>query len=281
MDLSGNPSFEELLARVQRTALEAYAHQELPFQRLVEELRPERAMSHDPLVQVMFTFQNAPLRLPRLPGLKVERFPFPFESAFVDLWLDVSALDGHARANLQYKTDLFDAASVERLGRRLLGLLGAAVANPEISVSRLPILADDERRTVLGAWPNGGEAHPPEPPARELFAGQARARPDAIAATFAGRHLSYAELDRRANQLAHQLQPLGAGPDTPVGICLPRSFDLVVAVLGVLKAGAAYLPWTGHSRPRVSDTCFARRGPGWSLRRPSRRPTRRPPVRRR
>ncbi len=239
-DLSGDPSFGELLGRVQRTAVGAFAHQEVPFEKIVEELQPKRDLSRSPLFQVMLTLQNASSEKLELPDLTLS----PLEGggttvAKFDLTLALfEAPDGLA-GSFEYNTDLFDAATIGRLARCFQTLLAAAAVSPE-PVSELPLLSDAERRQLLErgrAESSGGIVC-----LHERFAQQAREAPAAPAITFAGATLSYAELNRRANRLAHALRARGIGPGDLVGLSLERSLDLVVAILGVLKSGAAYVP---------------------------------------
>jgi amino acid adenylation domain-containing protein len=242
LDLGGDPAFGELLERVRHTALEAFDHQDVPFEKLVDELQPERAMSHNPLFQAMFTLQNARLRLPELPGLAVERFRVRHDSAFVDLWLEAVPRGPETGMALSYKSGLFDAATIERMAAQLVRVLAAGLAEPGTRLSRLPVLSVAERRTVLTGWSRGGPAHPARPAVPELIARRAAAAPDAVAIAFRDREVTYGELAARAGRLAAHLARLGAGPDAVVGVCLPRSDELVAAILGVLWAGAAYLP---------------------------------------
>jgi amino acid adenylation domain-containing protein len=242
IDLGGDPSFRELLGRARQAALDAFEHQDVPFERLVDELQPERTMSHNPLFQAMFTLQNTRLRLPHLPGLAVERFRVRHDSAFVDLWLEAVPRPHQTDIAFSYKTQLWDAATVEAMSDRFTRLLRAGLAEPDLRLSRLPVLSDEERRLILTGWSIGGDAHSSEPVVTELIDRQAARTPDAVAVSFRDRDVSYRELRSRAARLATQLARLGAGPDTVVGLCLPRSDDLVVAILGILRSGAAYLP---------------------------------------
>jgi amino acid adenylation domain-containing protein len=242
IDLGGDPSFGELLQRARHVALEAFDHQDVPFERLVDELQPERTMSHNPLFQAMFTLQNTRLRLPALPGLAVERFRVRHDSAFVDLWLEVVPRPQETAIAFSYKSQLFEAETVERMASRFVHLLRAGLAEPGTRLSRLPVLSGEERGVLVAGWPRGGDAHPPEPVVTELIDRQAERTPDAVAVSFRERDVTYRELRARAAGLASRLAGLGAGPDAVVGLCLPRSDELVVAVLGILGSGAAYLP---------------------------------------
>ncbi|MGK4578986.1 non-ribosomal peptide synthase/polyketide synthase [Kitasatospora sp. HPMI-4] len=244
-DTSGDPAFTELLGRVRENALAAYAHQDLPFEHLVEVLNPVRSLSHHPLFQVMLALQNAPTGEFELPGLRVSAVPVPTGTAKFDLFFALSERYGPegGRAGLsgavEYSTDLFDQATVETLAARWVRLLEAVVADPEQRIGRIDLLSAAERRELLAA----GEATSAESRGlAELFRAQAQASPDAVAVVFEETALSYAELDARANRLAHELIRRGAGPERIVALALPRSPEFVVAVLAVLKTGAAYLP---------------------------------------
>src|SRR5499425_1360040 len=246
-DTSGNPSFRDLIGRVRASNLAAYSHQELPFERLVEALNPARSLAHHPLFQVMLALQNnAPAQL-ELKGLSARVEPVVGTSAKFDLSVSLAeqrGADGSAgglSGVMEYASDLFDRGSVEALAGRLVRLLEAAVAAPDVAIGRLEILSAEERRTLLQEWTATGRALPGAT-LPQLFAAQAAATPDAVAVVFAGEQLSYGELDARANQLAHHLRALGVGAESVVGVCLERSLELVVALLGILKAGGGYLP---------------------------------------
>ena len=247
-DTSGNPSFRELIARVRTTNLAAYSHQDLPFERLVEVLNPARSLSRHPLFQVMLAFQNtAPVSFAELPGLTVSFEPLATTSAKFDLSLALGeqrGADGSPAGidgALEYATDLFDRGTVETMIGRLVRLLEAAVADPDRAIGSLDVLSPDERRTILHGWNDTAHAIP-SATLPELFAAQVARTPDAIAVVFEDQSLTYAQLDARANQLAHHLRDLGVGPETVVALCVERSLDMVVGLIGILKAGGAYLP---------------------------------------
>ena len=246
-DTGGNPSFRDLIARVRATNLAAYNHQELPFERLVEIVNPARSLARHPLFQVMLAFQNnAPVGLD-LPGLTTAFEPVAATTAKFDLSVSLGeqrSSDGSPAGIsgvLEYSTDLFDRASMEAMAARLVRLLEAALAAPDRAIGSLDILAPAERHTILREW-NDTARPVPVATLPELFAAQAARTPDAVAVVFEETTLSYAELDARANQLAHHLQGLGVGPEVVVGLCVERSLEMVVALLGILKAGGAYLP---------------------------------------
>jgi amino acid adenylation domain-containing protein len=235
-------AFETLLAQAREAALFAYAHQELPFERLVEELRPERDLSRSPLVQVLFQLQNAPMPELRLTGLRMAPVAGQEPSAKFDLVLNASSGDGAWSGAWRYNADLFDRSTVARMAGHFSTLLAAALAAPARRLADLPLLSAGEAHQIVTEWNEG----PPADLARcglyELFLGQATQRPDACALAGETGRLSYGELATRANRLARHLVALGAGPGHLVGLCLERSADLVLAILGVLAAGAAYVP---------------------------------------
>jgi amino acid adenylation domain-containing protein len=242
-DLSGRPSFIELLHKTKDVALEAYAHQDVPFQKLVEALAPERNLASTPLFQVMFSLQNAPRGDLRLGPALLQ----PFDAvdngtAKFDLTL-LQAEDGSGRlaSSLQYSTDLFEAATIDRLVGHYEHLLTSIISAPHASVHSLEILRPQERRILLEDF-NRTASPVPETTVARLFEEQADRTPEALAVQYGEESLSYMELDRRASQLAHYLIRTGAGPETLVGVCLNRSVSMIVALLGILKSGAAYVP---------------------------------------
>jgi amino acid adenylation domain-containing protein len=241
-NLGGDPTFREALRRVREVALGAYNHQELPFEKLVEELQPERDASRNPLYQVSFHLFTAPTAIRPPPGstplqLKVDR-----ETANIDLAFDMSETADGLVARIEYSTDLFDAATIARMADRFRILLDGIVADPDGRISALPFLAESERDQVVVQWNDTAADYPQSVCAHQLFEAQVDRTPDAVAVVAKGQELTYQELSRRANQLAHHLQAIGVGPETVVGVCVERSLDLIVALLGVLKAGGAYLP---------------------------------------
>ena len=241
-DLSGDPSFAELLARVHATALEAYEHQDLPFERLVDELQPERDQSRNPIFQVVFAMQNASREPLALPGLSIEPLAAAVRATRFDLELHVAEAADGIRVGFCFNRDLFDASTIERMGRHYLRLLEGAAAAPETPISRLPMLLDEERVLLLERWNDPSVAFPVTECLHERFEAQADRTPQAVAVSFEGSRLSYAELDARANQVAHVLAEQGVGPETRVGLCLERGPGLVVGILAVLKAGGGYVP---------------------------------------
>ncbi|MEV4224416.1 amino acid adenylation domain-containing protein [Nonomuraea sp. NPDC049725] len=241
-ELGGEPGFRELLARVRAAALEAFAHQSVPFEMLVQRLAPQREFAHNPLFQVMFAFQNAPDQEMTLGEAVVEPFRMANDTAKFDLWLSMSdARDGGIDGVIEYDTALFDRATVERLAAALECLLTSACDRPDARVTELATLPAADRDAVL-ALGTGEPAGIPPFTVPELIARQGARRPQAVAVTFEGGSLTYRELEERAAALARRLRAMGAGPETRVAVVMRRSTELVVALLGILKAGAAYVP---------------------------------------
>jgi amino acid adenylation domain-containing protein len=246
-DTSADPSFSRLLERVRATDLAAYAHQELPFERLVEILEPARSLVHHPLFQVMLAFQSGPAASLELSGIVARLEPVATDTAKFDLILSFNErlpADGSLqgiKGFIEYRSDLFEAGTVEAIGRRLVRLLEAVVADPDQRIGAIELLSPQERRQLLVEWnATGCEVANSSLPA--LFEAQVDRSPQATALVFEQSSLSYTELNAQANRLAHCLISRGIGPEQLVAIALPRSIEMVVALLGVLKAGAAYLP---------------------------------------
>jgi len=250
-DLSGDPTFQELLERIRETAMGAFEHQDLPFEKLVEELQPERDLSRSPLFQVMFTLQNAVFPNLQLPGLNVSVQEVDSGTVKFDLLLSLEENNG-LRGKLEYATDLFETATMQRLLGHFRTLLAGIVANPHQRLSRLPLLTESERQQLLSDWQPGSlelRATGPNsrvsdttPAVHHLIAAQAKRTPAAIAVVCGDQQLNYEELNRRANQLAHYLNKAGVGPGVIVGLYLERSLEAVIGLLGILKAGGVYLP---------------------------------------
>jgi amino acid adenylation domain-containing protein/non-ribosomal peptide synthase protein (TIGR01720 family) len=240
-DLSGNPSFRKLLDRVREVALEASTHQDLPFEKLVDELRLERDLSRTPLFQVVFVLQNAPRQALELPGLTITPLQVEGETAKFDLILGITDAEQGLMVQVEYNTDLFNEDSITRMLGHYQTLLEGIVTNPDQCLSNLPLLTEAERHQLLER--NKSRAiYPKDSCLHDLFEAQVERTPDAIAVACEGERLTYRELNARANQLAHHLRSLGVGPDVLVACSLERSLDLVIAILGILKAGGAYLP---------------------------------------
>ncbi|HEX6903706.1 MAG TPA: non-ribosomal peptide synthase/polyketide synthase [Thermoanaerobaculia bacterium] len=240
-DLSGSPDFLGLLGRVRRGTLDAFAHQELPFEKVVEELQPERDLSRSPLFQVMFALQNASSSKLDLPGLTLSRWPLGEPVAKFDLSLAMSEGPEGLSGSLEYSVDLFDRSTIDRTLGHFRVLLNAIVSDPRRSVSELPLLTGAERDQLLGEW-NATDSPVPESCVHEGIAARAAASPEAAAVVFGADLLTYRELDQRANALAHRLRELGVGPEVRVGVALERSLEMVIGLLAVLKAGGAYVP---------------------------------------
>ncbi|MBW8879229.1 MAG: amino acid adenylation domain-containing protein, partial [Acidobacteria bacterium] len=244
-DLSGSPDFVALLERVRETTLSAYAHQEVPFERLVEDLSPERDLSRPPLVQVLLSLQNAPSGPLELPGLALTASGVTTETAKLDLSCTLTETDRGLAGMLEYSRDLFEGATMERLAGHFTRLLAGAVADPRRRLSELPLLSAVDRSQLLVEWNDVG----PVPPSdaltlHELFEAQAARTPEAVALVMgsSGERWTYRELDLWADGLAHRLAGLGVGPEVRVGVCLTRTPLLVASLLAVLKAGGAYVP---------------------------------------
>ena len=241
-DLSGTPSFVQLLSRTRETCLGAYAHQDLPFEKLVAELQVQRDMSRHPLFQVMLVLQ--PLELQDIPlhGLTISSFPLTNETAKFDLTLSLVEHSDGLTGTIEYSTDLFNADTINRLAGHFQTLLEAVVEQPETSIAQLPLLTAQERYQILVEWNATQTDYPKDQCIHQLFEEQVARTPDAIAVVFEDQQLSYQALNAKANQLAHYLQTVGVKPDTLVAICLERSFDMVIGLLAILKAGGAYVP---------------------------------------
>ena len=240
--LDGNPAFYELLHRTQATVLEALAHQDLPFEKLVEELQPERSASHSPLIQVMFALQDELSDNLKLPGLAISQFPLDPGTAKFDLTFTIVKSGAEFNCCAEYNSDLFEPATVRRMLRHYEKLLESIASEPDQFISDIPLLTAEERQRMLVDWNKTAAEYPREKCVHELFAAQAAATPKAVAVVFGDESLTYEELNWRANQLAHHLKFLGAGPETLVAISMERSLEMVIALLGTLKAGAAYVP---------------------------------------
>ncbi|MFJ5927354.1 amino acid adenylation domain-containing protein [Kitasatospora sp. NPDC092948] len=239
--LDGDPSFATVLGRVREACLGLYAHQDVPFERLVEELRPERDLSRPPIFQSCFSYQDDPVAARPIGGLRLERLELPAQGARFDLEFQSFTRDGALSGWFEYDRDLFEPATMARMAGHFRRLAELVVAAPDTPVAELELLDAEERRQVLAAgsgaateWPDAGWIH-------EIVQEQAHRTPDAEAVRFEGESLSYAALNQRANRLAHTLIRLGTGPDSLVGVAMERSVELVVALLAVLKAGGAYV----------------------------------------
>jgi amino acid adenylation domain-containing protein len=240
--IAADQTFQELLHQVCEVALGAYANQDLPFELLVEKLQPQRTLSYKPLFQVMFVLQNAPERSMILPGVTLHSQFSHTDTAKFDLTLSMSKREGGLTGQIEYSTDLFEPATIARMVSHLQNLLHAIVYNPQQRLSELPLLTEPEQHHVLTEWNDTRTDYSLDRSIHQLIETQVEYTPDSIAVTFDNQQISYQELNHRANQLAHYLRSLGMKPETLVGICLERSLDMVIAILAVLKAGAAYVP---------------------------------------
>ena len=252
VDLSGNPSFRELLGRVRETALDAYAHQDMPFDKLVEELHPQRTLSHTPIFQVIFAFENASHAQGGLntTGLEVDR-----GITHADLSLFITEKADSLSCMWEYSTDLFDKETIERMIRNYQTLLESIIESPDERIAYLQSSSDEELQRLLVDWNSAKSSEPSARCIHEVFEAQAEQTPEAIALVSGNERLSYRQLNARANQVAHYLQKHGVGPETPVGVCLERSAQMIVALLGVLKAGGAYVPLDpGYPQERLAFT---------------------------
>ncbi|MEH2001260.1 MAG: amino acid adenylation domain-containing protein [Nostoc sp.] len=241
-DLSGNPSFKQLLSRVRQLMSQAYAHSDLPFEELVKALQPERDLSHTPLFQVMFLLQNASISQVDLTGLTVSPLVTERTTAKFDLTLFMENTTTGLVSTWEYNTDLFDASTIERMAGHFVTLLSGIVANPKEQISQLPLLTKPEQRELFVEWNDTQAEYPLDKCIYELFEEQVKRTPDAVAVVFENQQLTYQQLNCRANQLANYLQSLGVKADVLVGLCVERSLEMVVALLGILKAGGAYVP---------------------------------------
>ena len=240
--VEGKLSFQELLGRVREICLGAYAYQDMPFEHLVEQLQPERDLSRQPLFQVMLTLQNAPAERLGGEGLRLSNLEVPDETSKFDLFLSTAEIKDCLGYILNYNTDLFEATTIERMGAHFKSLLQGIVANPVRKLSELELLSPDERRQILYEWNRTAGVCASSRCVHQLVQEQAERTPEATAICFRGSHLSYRELDRRANRIAYRLRLYGVGPEQVVGICADRSVEMLLGVLGILKAGGAYLP---------------------------------------
>lgn len=235
-------SFESLLKQVRGAVLDADTHQDLPFEKLVEELRPERNLNHFPLFQVMFAWNNTDSLSLELPGLKIDWLQKSSGTAKFDLTLHMTQSGQHLRGWFEYNSDLFNRETIERMVEHLRVLLEAVVNNPQAKLRELPLLTPAEEHKLLVEWNDTKVDYSHDKCIHQLFEEQVTRNPDAVAVVFENQQLTYAELNAKANQLAHYLRELGVKPDTLVAICAERSIEMIVGMLGILKAGGAYVP---------------------------------------
>jgi non-ribosomal peptide synthetase component F len=242
-NLSGAPSFRELLQRVRRMALDAYHHQDLPFEKLVEALHPERSLNGQPLFDVVFALQNRHFSQPlQLDGLQHQWIEIDNGTAKCDLLLQLIETPEGLTGYFEYCTDLFEAETISRMVGHFQTLLTAIVADANQPITQLSMLTPPELHQLLVTWNNTQTDYPQDRCIHQLFEAQVQHQPDAVAVVFGEEQLTYRQLNRRANQLADYLQSLGVTPEGLVGLCVERSLDMVVGLLAILKAGGAYLP---------------------------------------
>jgi aspartate racemase len=241
--IENNPNFRELLARVKQTTLDAYEHQHLPFEKLVEELQLSRDMSRSPIFQVMLVLQNAPTRRAlQLTGLTLTPLMLDPGIAQFDLNCHIWEEGEELRGFFEYNTDLFEASTIERMQGHFQILLEGIVANPSQQISILPLLTKTEQRQLLVEWNHTQTEYPQDQCIHQLFEAQVEKTPDAVALVFEDQQLTYKQLNNKANQLAHYLKTLGVEPEVLVGLCVERSVEMIVGLLGILKVGGAYVP---------------------------------------
>ena len=256
-DLSGQPCFRDFLRRVREVCLDAYAHQDIPFEKLVEDLKPRRELDRQPLFQVFFVLQNTLNRWAVPDGIDVEPLEVENTTAHYDLSLYLRERGGRLLGYFEYASDLFDAATIERMAGHFSVLLDDIVTNPDRAIGALEMLGASERRRMLVEWNDSAAAYPSQSCIHELFEAQVARTPDAVAIEFQSSTLTFAELNRRANRVAHFLRGRGVGADMPVGLLVARSLEMVVGLLGILKAGAAYVPLDPSYPPARLDFMVA------------------------
>jgi len=253
-DLNGNPTFREFLRSVREVALGAYAHQDVPIEKLVEELQPERDLSYSPLFQVAFALQNGLTQTLELPGLTLNFNEIDTETANFDLTLFLEETDRGLTATWEYSTNLFQPSTIARMQEHFQILLEGIIANADTRLCELPLLSDRDRHQLLIEWNNTQVDYPKDSTIHQLFEEQVERSPDAIAVVFEDKQLTYRELNKRANKIAHYLQTLGVEPEVLVGICVERSLEMVVGLLGIFKAGGAYVPFDpAYPKDRLSQ----------------------------
>jgi amino acid adenylation domain-containing protein len=241
-EFSGNPTFKELIARVRKVAIDAYEHQDIPFEKLVEELHPDRNLSYSPLFQVALAFQNVPLPVVELAGLHLIPVELNGGTSKFDLTLYMTEESETLKAGIEYTVDLFNPPTIERMLGHYQTLLESIVADPNRRISDLAMLTFREEHQLLIEWNDTRREYPRNKCIHQLVEEQAEKVPEAIAITFANQQLTYGELNRRANRLARYLKKLDVGPEVLVGVFMDRSLEMVVGLLGILKAGGAYVP---------------------------------------
>ncbi|PFJ06741.1 non-ribosomal peptide synthetase, partial [Bacillus cereus] len=241
-DLSGTPTFREILFQTKKKALKAYEYQDIPFEKVVEAVQPERSMSHSPIFQTMFTLQNIKQERLDLPGRSIERVESNMSIAKFDLSLIAYEVEEGLFVSFEYNTDLFDGSTIARMADHFENWLNEIAYHPDESYTRLSMLSDTEQKHLLEEWNDTDVVYSHECMIHELFEQQVARTPDAVAVVYEGGKLTYQELNEKSNQLAHYLQKQGIGPESLVGICVERSPDIIIGLFGILKAGGAYVP---------------------------------------
>jgi amino acid adenylation domain-containing protein len=240
-ELSGNPSFDEVLEKIRETTQEAYDHQELPFENIVEALQPERDLSRNPMYQVCFSYQNDAIPVIHMPGLELESLEVESGTSRFDIELQMWKLDDGIRGFFEYSADLFESSTIERLSEHFKCLLENIPQYHEKPINDIPYMTQQEKKKILYDWNNTFAEYSKEC-VHQLFEQQAEKNPDKVAVVFEDSKLTYRELNSKANQLSHYLIKMGAGPETLIGICVERSFDMLISQLAILKAGSTYIP---------------------------------------
>ena len=235
-------SFSSLLTQARKTILDAYKHQDVPFEQVVEALQIQRSLSHSPLFQVMFVLQNTPVSKVQLPDVTLSKLDLENRTAKFDLTLSITETDRGLVGEWEYNTDLFNGSTIERMAGHFENLLSAIVENPQQKVSELSLLSEAERHQLLNEWNDTAKEYPNDKCIHQLFEQQVVNTPDAIAVVFENQQLTYRQLNQKANQLAHHLQSLAVRPEMLVGICIERSIEMIIGLLGILKAGGVYVP---------------------------------------
>ncbi|NEP80670.1 MAG: AMP-binding protein, partial [Okeania sp. SIO3B3] len=249
-----NPSFAELLNQVRQTSLDAYAHQDLPFEQLVEALQPERSLSYTPIFQVAFALQNAPMAPLNLPGVSFNWLQMESAKAKFDLTLSMEETEKGLIGYWEYNRDLFEQSTIRRAIGHFKTLLEAIATHPQMRIGELPLLTEAERYQLLVEWNDTKTTYFQNQCVHKLFEEQVERTPDAVAVVFEDEQLTYRELNAKANQLARYLQNLGVKPEVLVGICVERSLEMIIGLLGIIKAGGAYVPLDSNSpSERLAD----------------------------
>jgi len=241
-DTGGNPEFRAYLRQVKELTLDAFSHQEIPFEKVVDEVKPERDTSHSPIFQVMFVLQNTPRKALHLPQVTLEPMVVPVATSQFELVLDLTETAEGLCGELRYQTSLFETDTIQRMSEHFEQVLRSALADPNQKLLDVKLLTAKEREQVLTTWNATETPFPTESCIHELFESQVSRLPESLAVVFEQESLTYAELNSRANRLAHHLRFLGVKPDCRVAICVGRSLEMVVGLLAVLKAGGAYVP---------------------------------------